>query len=186
MSLKSTPDRYGSVAVTLHWMSAALIILLIPMGFAMQEAVDDLRVTLYRAHVVLGLAIGLLTLARIVWWAAFDKAPTKDMSAPRFQRVLAVIVHRGLYVAILAAVVSGIGMMVLSGAGQLLFGSGIAPSPGYLMRYPPRIGHEVASKIMIALLVLHVAAALYHHWVRREGTLRRIGFGRGPVTPGAA
>ncbi len=43
MTMKSTSDRYGAVALTLHWTSAALILSLIPLGFAMQSAPDGLR-----------------------------------------------------------------------------------------------------------------------------------------------
>ena len=69
---------------------------------------------------------------------------------------------------------SGIGMFVLSGAGPIVFGSeGNLPD---FTQYLPRVPHSIGARAMVALLVLHAGAALYHHFVKRDATLRRMWF----------
>jgi len=70
---------------------------------------------------------------------------------------------------------SGIGMFVLSGAGDILFGGAPGPLPDF-DNFAPRVPHGIGAKLIIALLALHIGAALYHHFLRRDQTLRRIWF----------
>ena len=70
---------------------------------------------------------------------------------------------------------SGIGMMVLSGAGAILFGGAPAPLPDFGV-YPPRTAHGAGAYALAALAGLHAAAALYHHVWRRDNTLRVMWF----------
>ena len=68
MSLKSTEFEFGWGAQIFHWLSAVAIILMFPLGFTMQAVVNEsARLFLYRVHVVLGIAILILTLLRIGW-----------------------------------------------------------------------------------------------------------------------
>ena len=72
--MKSTPTQYGRVAQLLHWLSALLILFLIPMGFLMQTVDEGARLSLYRTHVILGILVLGLTLVRLGWrW--FDSPP---------------------------------------------------------------------------------------------------------------
>lgn len=174
MSLKSTPERYGNVALTLHWSSAALILLLIPMGFAMQSAPDGLRMALYRVHVVAGLLVGGLTLFRIIWWLAFDRKPHASENSQAFQRIAAKAVHGAFYIVLLLLTASGIGTLILTGLGSILASGDGAPLPANLMHVPPRLAHGVMARLLIALLVLHVLGALYHHWIKRDGLAGRM------------
>ena len=174
MPMKSTSDRYGAVALTLHWTSAALILSLVPLGFAMQEAAGDLRLCLYWAHAVAGGLAGLLTLTRLVWWLALDRRPQTGRDHPAIQRLLARGVHAGLYGAVAILTVSGIAMLVASGLGAALGSGDLSLMPADLMRLPPRLAHGAMARLLIGLLVLHLLGALYHHWVRRDGTLLRM------------
>jgi len=72
-------------------------------------------------------------------------------------------------------IASGIGMIALSGAAPLIFGANSAPLPDF-WKYPPRPPHAIGARLLLALLVLHVGAALYHHFVRRDGLLWRTWF----------
>lgn len=174
MTIKSTPDRYGSVALALHWTSAALIMALVPIGFAMQSAPEAMRLGLYGAHAVIGLLVGSLTLARLVWWRAFDRRPEALPEHPALQRRLAKAVHLVLYGAVLILTASGIGLMAISGFGAALASGDPSLMPADLMRYPPRVVHGAVARLLMGLLILHVAGALYHTWIRRDGTLRRM------------
>jgi cytochrome b561 len=178
MSIKSTSERYGTVARTLHWMSAVLILLLIPLGFVMQTAPEGLRLGLYRAHVVIGLLTGVLTLLRLIWWLALDRKPQASRDTVSLQHILAKAVHGAFYVALLVLAVSGIRMLVLSNLGTMLFIGDLTLAPVNLAGRPPRLVHGLMAYLLIALFVLHVLGALYHHWIERDGTLSKMGLAK--------
>ncbi|MEM7429910.1 MAG: cytochrome b/b6 domain-containing protein, partial [Pseudomonadota bacterium] len=107
---------------------------------------------------------------------AFDKKPSAIPNTPHWQERSARIVHVLFYIVILGMVASGMGMIVLSGAGPALFGqSGILPD---FWDYAPRIPHGIGARLLVALLVLHIGAALYHQYIRRDGLLSRMWFAR--------
>ncbi len=72
---------------------------------------------------------------------------------------------------------SGIGMLAPSGAAPIIFGGDGALLPDF-SKYPPRLAHGIGARLLLALLALHASAALYHHFVRRDGLLRRMWFSR--------
>ena len=172
MTMKSTSDRYGAVALALHWTSAALILSVIPLGFAMQSAPESLRLGLYRAHVLAGGLAGLLTLIRLFWWLALDRKP--QAGHPRLQRLAARAVHAGLYGAVLVLAFSGIAILLASGLGAVLASGDLSLMPADLASLPPRLAHGLMARLLVGLLILHLLGALYHHWIRRDGTLKRM------------
>ncbi|NBJ09547.1 cytochrome b [Microvirga arsenatis] len=174
MSMKSTADRYGSIPLTLHWLSAGLILALIPMGFAMQGATGDVRLGLYRAHAMAGGLTGLLTLMRLVWWVVFDRKPKASRGASALQRLLAKTVHAGLYGIVLVLALSGIGLVATSGLSAALLTGDASLIPADLSDLPPRLAHGLMARLLVGLLILHVLGALYHHWIKRDGTLGRM------------
>ena len=177
MSMKSGSDRYGTMAVSVHWLSAALILVLIASGFRAAGTVDPaVKAQLLRIHVPVAIAVLLLTLLRVVWWLAIDRRPDPVVGPPLWQERSARVVHLLFYVVILGMIASGIGMMVLSGAGSIIFGQGgVLPD---FWKFAPRVPHGIGARLLFALLVLHVGAALYHHFVLRDGLLWRMWFGK--------
>lgn len=177
MSFKSSSNQYGTVAVTIHWISALFILVLIASGLRAGHMEDSAgKADILKVHVSLGIIILLLTLARIVWWKFADSKP-EPVPMARWQDRSARIVHVLLYIVILVLAVSGIGMMVLSGAIPVIFGFSTEPLPNF-WKYPPRIPHEIGGKLIIALLIIHVGAALHHHFVKRDGLLGRMWYGK--------
>lgn len=178
MSRKSSDLHYGTVAVTLHWLSALLIIVLLGSGFRAGQTIDPVaKADILRFHAPLGITILLLTLARIVWWWRFDTKPAAIGSEPRWQEISAKTVHVLFYIVIIGMTASGIGMLVVSGAGPILLGGAEGTLPNFNL-FLPRVPHGLGARAMVALLVLHAGAALYHHFVKRDVTLRRMWFGR--------
>jgi cytochrome b561 len=86
-------------------------------------------------------------------------------------------VHALFYVVILGMAASGIGMLVLSGAGPVIFGAQGSPLPDFF-QYPPRIPHGIGARLLIAALVLHVGGGLYHQFIARDRIFARMGLGR--------
>lgn len=180
MTIKSSDSRYGNVAVIIHWLSVLLILVLIGSGFragGMEGAAA--KVVILRVHVIIGIAILLLTLGRIVWWLFIDEMPV-PVPMPSWQNHTSRAVHVMFYILILGMSASGIGMvigmMVLSDAGPVFFGGSGGALPNF-WDYPPRIPHGIAAKVMIGLLALHAGAVLYHQFFKRDGVLQRMWFG---------
>jgi len=178
MSLKSTTDRYGAMAISIHWLSAILILVLIATGLRTAGTLDpQTKLTLLRVHVPIAIAVLCLTALRIVWWWRFDRKPHPIPGMPAWQERIASVSHGLFYVLILGMAGSGIAMMVLSGALPVIFGGDSAALPDF-SRLLPHVTHDIGGKVFIALLVLHIGAALYHHLVRRDGIFRRMGLTR--------
>jgi cytochrome b561 len=176
--LKSSPNRYGRVAIIIHWVSAALIIGLMIAGSIAADMVDlEAKAWLLRIHAPLGTAVLLLTLFRLAWWTFADKKPDEVAGIPHLQALAARAVHGLVYVAIIGLAGSGIAMMVMSGAGDILFGNAPGPLPDF-WNYSPRMGHEVMAWLMAALLAAHVGGALYHQIILKDRLLSRMGLGK--------
>lgn len=174
---KSTATRYGTIAVTIHWLSALMIVALLGLGFRAANTVDpDAKAQLLSIHAPLGFSIFVLTLARIVWWCFADRKPDPAAGMPRWQHRSSRAVHLLFYVVILGMGSSGIGMLVLSDAGPIIFGSAAGPLPDF-RNYMPRVPHGIGARFMLILLAMHIGAALYHHFIRRDGMLRRMWYG---------
>ena len=176
--MKSTSTRYGSVAVTIHWLSAGFILALLASGFRAASLVDGTAKTaLLSLHVPLGMIILVLTVMRILWWLIADRKPDASTDSSALQAFTARIVHFLLYVFILVLGGSGTAMMIQSGAGDILFGASEAALPDF-QKLAPRMPHGFAARAAIALTVLHVGAALYHHFIKQDGLLWRMWYGK--------
>jgi cytochrome b561 len=176
MSLKGGQDRYGAVAIAVHWLSALAIALLLVLGFMAASAEDPARkAALLRFHVPLGALTLLLTLFRI-GWLFVDRRPARLPDMPSWQGVAESVTHFGLYALVVLVGVSGVGLVVLSGAAAPLFFGAPRPLPDF-QTYVPFIVHATGAFILIGLIALHIAAALYHQLIRRDHVLSRIGIG---------
>ncbi len=175
--MKSSLTQYGSVAVAIHWLSAIFILAMLGSGFraaSMTESAAKEAVLLF--HVPLGVVILILTLFRLFWWWRVDQKPRPVAGDPAWQTLSAKIIHVLFYIVILGMAVSGIGIILLSGAGSILFGDSAAPLPDFT-DVLPRIPHGLGARLMVALFVLHAGAALYHHFIKRDGLIWRMWFG---------
>jgi cytochrome b561 len=168
------PERYGRVAAALHWLIALLILALLGTGFAAANAEGPAKGALLRPHLPLGLAVLALTLLRLVWtlieWRRGAR-PGAVPGMPAWQHQFARAAHALLYIVPFGMAASGIGLMALSGAAPAIFGGD--PLPDF-WRHAPRIPHGIGARLLVALLLLHVGAALYHQFLRRDGLLGRL------------
>lgn len=176
MSLKSDGRRYGAVAMVIHWATAAAVFALLGSGLVMADTVDQsAKVRLLTFHGAAGFFTGVLTLLRILWWVFADDRPPHTAATPRWQARAAGAVHGLLYAVILLMVASGLAMMALSGAPDILMNGGTLPD---FNQYAPRIPHGLGAWTLMALIAAHVGAALYHQFALRDRLLGRMGLGR--------
>lgn len=178
MPAKSTPERYGTVAIAIHWVTALAVFALLASGFRAAGMTDlGAKASLLRVHVVLGLSVLVLTVLRLAWWVLVDRKPVDPAGTPRWQALAAHAVHGLFYVVIAGMAASGIGMIALSGAGDVLFGGSTAALPDFTL-FLPRGPHGLGASVLVVLIIAHVAAALYHQFVLRDGLLARMRPGR--------
>ena len=171
MSIKGNSTRYGALAIALHWTIAALIIIAIIAGLIAEDSNRDVLWPL-RVHVVSGLLAGLLTLVRI-GWAFVDVRPGPAPNTDGATGLVAKGIHILLYILPVGLLGSGVAMMVLSGAGEVLFFGAERNLPDFF-DYLPRIPHGIGGKVIIAAVLLHVAGAFWHQFWLKDNVMNRI------------
>jgi cytochrome b561 len=181
MPLRSTEQGWGALVRAFHWLIAALIITQGVIGLSMvQMGLTPAKVRVFALHKSIGITILALVLLRIAWRLS-ERRPADPAAMPRWQTGAARAMHLALYVLILAIPLSGWWFNSASNAPLVWFGWFDLPSlTGGLDRvWKPRalLLHQALFWILVALLVLHVGAALWHHFRQRDDVLRRMAFG---------
>lgn len=175
----STPETYKKgIKLIHHLMAFAMIVAIAVILYADQMPRGPEKFELYFWHKSLGFALGFLVIARII---LVKKLGKPEPLGQGIQKLAAVWAHRLLYVAMILMPVSGL-VMSYSGGHSIPF-FGLFTIPGAAEKLPALGGvaheiHEIAGNLVIALIVLHVVAALYHHFVVKDETLKRM-FGKG-------
>jgi cytochrome b561 len=176
------PARYAASQKALHWIVAVLIFALVPIALAMANLPDGpLKNALYEWHKSFGLTVLALALARLLVRVARG-APPLVAGLPAWQRRAAHASHLALYVLIVAVPLLGwAGTSACCAPVMLYFSLPLTlPVSGGMPVGEAILGvHRVAAFTLVALVALHAGAALHHHLVRRDGTLRRMWPGKG-------
>ena len=173
------PKRYHPALVTLHWLLALMLIVALAMGtFALKTVPNSSpdKIGALQGHMIAGGLILLLTLARLVIRLKTDHPAPASTGNALLDR-LAPATHWALYLLVFLMAGSGIAMSVLAGLPGIVFG-GVGSLPVNFDALPPRAVHGIVAKLLMLAFALHIAAALFHQFVRRDGLLSRMGFGR--------
>lgn len=170
-------SRYTSVAIALHWIIAVVIALNFGLGLYMADLeASPIKLRLYSYHKWIGVTIFLLVVFRLLWRLT-HRVPAPPPQMPRWQRAAAAISHVLLYVLTLAIPLSG--WLFSSASGFKVMYLGKIPLPDLVgkdkaLAEQLHLVHESLNYFMAAIVVLHVAAALKHHWVDRDDVLTRM------------
>lgn len=177
MNWRNSTERYGALSIGLHW----LMLVLVAAVYACIELHEtfpkgsDLREALKTWHFMLGLSVFALVWLRLAA-RLLGPAPRIEPDPPRWQTSLARLVHLGLYAFMIGMPLAG--WLMLSAEGK--------PVPFFGLQLPALIGeskplaelieeiHEAGGTVGYVLIGLHAAAALFHHYVARDNTLRRM------------
>lgn len=171
-------SRYHPLLVALHWFLAALVIAALALGVLVMIRIpntDPMKIEALRPHMIGGTVILVLMLVRLVVRVR-SRHPAPPSTGNRMLDWLAWGSHRLLYVAVLGQAGSGLALALQSGLPGIVFGGGSLPPDFWI--YPLRTVHYLFSRLLMALIALHVAGALYHTLVLRDGLMRRMLFGR--------
>lgn len=167
-------ERYSTVAILLHWTTAALVVFNVVVGLG-HEPIPALR-ALMPAHKAVGITVLALTLARLAWRLA-HRPPPLPASVPAGERRLAWSVQSLFYALLLLMPLTG--WMLVSGPERrplTWFGAFDIPylPIGKAASDAADGAHGVLGWVLLALVLLHVAGALRHHLLLRDATLVRM------------
>lgn len=181
----SPTHRYTTTAIALHWVLAAALLGLLVFGWYMVGLpFSPAKLKYYNWHKWAGVTILLLSVLRLVWRLAHrpPALPARMAAAmPRWQHLAHHGVHHLLYALFFA--VPLIGWAYSSAAGFPIVWFGLWQLPDFVPASPAlaeaiKPWHELSAYALLALAALHIAAALKHQVIDRDGLLRRMWPGR--------
>lgn len=178
--LGNTTHRYGIVAMAFHWAMAGLLAGLVVLGLYMAQlpdaGFDKTKIRLVLLHKELGILALMLAALRLAWRVG-NALPALVGGLPEWQQIAARFVHLCLYALMLAQPVTGWVMSSAAGIPVSFFGLCCLPDPvahdEHLFRFLQAL-HGWLGYALTLLVALHVGAALEHHFVRRDDTLRKM------------
>lgn len=170
-------NRYSTVSLVLHWLIAALVVTQIVLITAHEATEGSVSREFVNLHKSVGLSILVLTLIRLGWRIANPAIPL-PAGTPRWQKRVARGTHVLFYVFLIAMPLVGWAASSAAGRDIVWFGlfewpalptGGGRETAGQLMDV-----HELAAKLLIALVVLHILGALKHQFIDRDNVLHRM------------
>ncbi len=178
MPATNTTDRYGYVAQLLHWAVVGLVIT----QFVLVSIIEELprssleRFEVTSLHKSVGITVLLLAVARLAW-RAYSPPPLLPGSMRPWARGVAQLTHFALYGILFMLPLSG--WLWSNSAGYAVNYFGLVDLPRLMSRNESlrdvfHDGHELLATALFALALLHVAAALKHHFLDRDTVLRRM------------
>lgn len=180
MGLKNTAVDYGTLAKALHWLVAIGLFALIYLGLqqsGMERGDERSQIRFIHASIA---AITLILMTVRIVWRFMNEVPAHPDGMPGWQRMISSFVHWGLYVAVFAQLSAGAMVVGTGGNGIPVFGLFTIPVPvteNHDAHEWWEEVHEFAWKPVAALIVIHVLAALYNHFIVKNDVLRRMTVG---------
>ena len=171
-------DKYNVGARVFHWSIALLILMLLCVGFYMdQMSASPFKFQLYGWHKAFGITVLGLALLRVIWRLS-SKTPESLSAHKRWEKMLSKTIHIVLYIAMVAMPLSGWVMSSAGGHAVSFFGLFDMPS---IVSENTDLGrmanqaHGLLAYVIIGCVCLHILGALKHHIVDRDATLSRMG-----------
>jgi len=177
MHLRNNEARYGAVAQLFHWTIVALIVTqFVLANKGSHLPVGPAKIATLAQHKSVGITILALAILRLLWrW--LNPVPDTPPSTPRWQRITAHVSHFLLYALLLTIPV--VGWLMSSARNFPVSWFGMFTLPDFIE--PDRAAyeflhdlHETLAKVLFAVALVHIAAALKHHFVDRDNVLRRM------------
>ena len=174
MHIINTLSEYGLISKFFHWLTALILFVQIPLGFYLVDLdFGPDRITIENLHIILGLSIFYLTIARLIN-KFFNPTPKINTNSFTGQQFIARLNHILLYFSILAITVSGILKKLFNGEKIILFFKEIKLEDNFELSEQFYDIHVVANYILIGLVLLHITAVIIHKLVFKENIIKRI------------
>ena len=172
--------RYHPFLVSLHWILAILVIVSLVMGgntLSETPNSDPEKIFYLRIHMSMGIIILVLMFVRFVVRSKTQKPPHADIGNALLNK-LSVFAHYLLYGLVILMCASGIGISIMAGLADIVFGGSGTALPASFDELLPKLIHGVLAIALMIVLVSHILAALYHQFVRKDGLFSRMWFGQ--------
>ena len=178
MQWRNSVNRYGIVAKSLHWLIVFGIVAQYLLAEAQEEETESSgAMTAMNWHVSIGITLLALAILRVIW-RTVDVTPPWPASMRGFERLLAKAGHIGLYGLLFALALSGWLLTSVEGESFRIFGwfelPALGPAGTEDREHLIEEVHEVLFNSLFALAILHVLAALKHHFIGRDDVLKRM------------
>ena len=174
---RSSDQRWSVISMTLHWLIALLVIGLCAVGYFMTELpTSPDKIKIYALHKSFGLTVLALMLLRLLW-RLVDRRPAYPPGMPNWQKRLASLTHLLLYAVLLWMPLTGWLYNSASNFALRYFGWFSLPAlsgPDPELKALAHEMHEWGFYVLALLFVVHVGAALKHHVLEKDDTLRRM------------
>lgn len=175
---ESTSKRYHPAHVTIHWLMALLVFLMLGVGKFVMPGVsneDPQKVMMLQSHAYIGGAIAILLIIRLVLRFTV-KRPIPADAGSAFLNFVGKATHFLLYLFLIGMALSGFGLFQQADLSSVF--NAAKPYPSNFFEYLPRMGHGFTSLLLIALIALHFGAAMYHQFLKKDNLLARMWFGK--------
>jgi cytochrome b561 len=179
--LRNTEDSWGAVARGLHWLIAVLVIAQFVIGSVAEEMkLTPAKLDLFVWHKSIGVTVLALAVLRLLWRLA-NPPPAMPAGTPRWEHRLAALGHWALYALIFVVPISG---WLVSDASRVPFKAYyVVPMPDIIetsrsLQEAAEEVHEVLTMTLLVVVIVHIAAALRHHFLLHDDVLRRMLTGR--------
>ena len=174
MHVKNTLTEYGIISKLLHWLSAILLIIQIPLGFYLVDLdFGEQRINIENIHVIIGLSIFYIVILRLVN-KILNPTPKLNPSIFKGQVFLAKMNHILLYLAILSITISGILKKLFNGETLIIFFKEIQIKDNFELADQFYNIHIISNYSIIALITLHISAVIIHRLFFSENLLKKI------------
>ncbi len=173
-------QRYHPLLIALHWLMALMILIALAAGgiiLANMPPDSPDKVAGLGGHMIFGMAIGVLLILRLVTRTRTRHPPHAETGNALLDRI-GRWTHWGFYALIAGMVLTGLATALGGGLFAIVYGGAAETLPPGLAEMPTRIAHGYIATLLVALIVLHIAAAIYHQAVLKDGLLRRMWFGK--------
>jgi superoxide oxidase len=174
MSIFNNKSKYGLLSKLFHWLTAAVLIIQIPLGFYLVDLdFDQTRIDIENYHILFGLIIFYITVIRLIFKLF---TPTPDFKGNTFpgQKFIAKLNHLLLYLTLLAVTSSGVLKKLFNGESLVIFFKKINLAYNFDLSEQFYSIHVLANYMLIGLIILHILAVLFHKFLLKENILRRI------------
>jgi len=174
MSILNNNLKYGLLSKLFHWLTAAGLIVQIPLGFYLVDLdFDQSRVDIENYHILFGLIIFYVTLVRLIF-KLLTPAPDFKNNAFPGQKFISKLNHLLLYLTLLTITSSGILKKLFNGESLVIFFKEINLTYNYELSEQFYSIHIIVNYALIGLIVLHILAVLFHKFFLKENILKRI------------